>query len=735
MRIRGNTGSLAHTGEDRSQCFMLSRILLYMDRLLARLSRLDYEILEIIHWLLGVEIVEADLLCVASMLVSGQRKRPCEAEIRDEIRHRRDFASFMDEALRRATKEEYQCVVGLLRELLKKRLDQLQCSGDSEIEKSLGVFKQMFDLCELETEICLFLFILSAYEEARDVFEYHLKADRFAGRTLLAIMLGCNSSDIGEALKGKLSKIGVLDPDSRTLCMDSGFVDLLQNGVSEEIKTEFFRKIDPDPVALEAHALDPEIMDHLLNILKAKPLSSTHIILHGPPGTGKTSLALGLGKKLRLPIYLVEHGGKGKGWKRQASFTASVTMASQGEGALVIADDADLILGTRHSWLFFGETSDKRWLHDILEVPGVRMIWTVNSIAGLEESVARRFSFSLAFKPFGRVQRKRLWETILTDYCLDSHFSNSDMEDLAAEYDVSAGVIEQSVKKAAEMGSDAKDEIHKAVTLCLEAHQSLINGGRKPLRASTIDSESVALEGLNVSGADLPVLLKELEAFSDYLKRSRSDEPISMSLLFYGISGSGKSFLARFIGHHLDREVLIKRASDLLSPWVGETEHNIRQAFDEAAEKGAILLVDEIDFLGSRDRATHRWEISQINEFLTAMESFRGIQIYTSNLLTHLDPATLRRFNHKVEFHSLRPEGIVVFYRKLLVPLVGSDLDKKLERELKGISGLTPGDIRVVRDQFRFKARENISHRALVEALREEARVRDIHAGKKAIGF
>ena len=168
---------------------------------------------------------------------------------------------------------------------------------------------------------------------------------------------------------------------------------------------------------------------------------------------------------------------------------------------------------------------------------------------------------------------------------------------------------------------------------------------------------------------------------------------------------------------------------------MGETEHNIRQAFDEAAEKGAILLVDEIDFLGSRDRATHRWEISQINEFMTAMESFRGIQIYTSNLLTHLDPATLRRFNHKVEFHSLRPEGIVVFYRKLLVPLVGSDLDKKLERELKGISGLTPGDIRVVRNQFRFKARENISHRALVEALREEARVRDIHAGKKAIGF
>ena len=98
-------------------------------------------------------------------------------------------------------------------------------------------------------------------------------------------------------------------------------------------------------------------------------------------------------------------------------------------------------------------------------------------------------------------------------------------------------------------------------------------------------------------------------------------------------------------------------------------------AFDEAAEKDAILLFDESDFLlGSRDRAVHSWEISQVNEFLTAMETFRGIQIYTTNRLTDLDPATLRRFDHKVEFGYLKPEGIVVFYKKILQPLVGSEL-------------------------------------------------------------
>ena len=165
------------------------------------------------------------------------------------------------------------------------------------------------------------------------------------------------------------------------------------------------------------------------------------------------------------------------------------------------------------------------------------------------------------------------------------------------------------------------------------------------------------------------------------------------------------------------------------------TEHNIRNCFDEAAEKGAVLLLDEIDFLGSRDKATRGWEISQINEFLVASECFRGIQIYSTNRFTDLDPATLRRFNNKIEFHGLKPEGAVIFYRKLLVPLIGSDLDKELERELKGIIGLTPGDFRVVRDQFRFRAKEDICHEALVEALKEEARVKDIHAGRKSIGF
>ena len=536
---------------------------------------------------------------------------------------------------------------------------------------------------------------------------------------------------------GKLSKIGILDSDRhRSLSMDAGFVNLLQNPSDADIKTEFFRKVDPDPVPLDAHTVDPQIIEHILHLLKEKPASSTHIIFYGPPGTGKTSLAYGIGKKLGLPIYLVEHGGKEKSWKRQAAFTASVNVASQGEGALIIADDADNVLGTRNSWFFFGEPSDKRWLHDLLETTGVRMIWTVNSIAQLEQSVARRFSYSLAFKPFTRVQRNRIWKTMLRDYRLDAFFSGADIEHLAAQFDVSAGVIEQSVKKAWEIGSNSKDEIYNAIVLSLEAHGCLVNGGRKPVSAGKIDPHSFSIEGLNVSGVDLRGLLKELGAFNEYLKNPSSDEAVSMSLLFHGVPGSGKSHLARFIANHLDREVVFKRASDIFSKWVGETEQNIRDCFEEAYRKEAVLVFDEADsLLGTREKAAHSWEVTQVNEFLTWMECHKGIEIFTTNRLTDLDSAALRRFNYKIEFGFLKPEGVVIFYKKILQPLVGSDLAKGLEGELKAIQGLTPGEYKVVKLKFQFRPRDKVSHEALIAALKDEAKIKEIHAGKKAIGF
>jgi hypothetical protein len=100
-----------------------------------------------------------------------------------------------------------------------------------------------------------------------------------------------------------------------------------------------------------------------------------------------------------------------------------------------------------------------------------------------------------------------------------------------------------------------------------------------------------------------------------------------------------------------------------------------------------------------------------------------------------MDAASLRRFNHKVEFGYLKPDGNVIFYEKLVAPLIRKPLDASIIRALKGLSGLAPGDFKSVRDKFAFRNKKDITHKALVVALADEARVKECHAGQKNIGF
>ena len=68
--------------------------------------------------------------------------------------------------------------------------------------------------------------------------------------------------------------------------------------------------------------------------------------------------------------------------------------------------------------------------------------------------------------------------------------------------------------------------------------------------------------------------------------------------------------------------VLHKRTSDLLSMWVGGTEKRIADAFAEARDDQAFLVFDEADsLLADRRGAQRNWEVTQVNEMLTWMES------------------------------------------------------------------------------------------------------------------
>ena len=133
-----------------------------------------------------------------------------------------------------------------------------------------------------------------------------------------------------------------------------------------------------------------------------------------------------------------------------------------------------------------------------------------------------------------------------------------------------------------------------------------------------------------------------------------------------------------------------KRASDLISPWVGETEQQIAAAFAEARDAESFLVFDEADSLLADRRFAHRsWEVSQVNEMLTWMESHPLPFACTTNFGEHLDPATLRRFIFKVTLDYLAPSQVETAFRGYfaLRPPAG----------LGELSALTPGDFAVVR--------------------------------------
>lgn len=88
---------------------------------------------------------------------------------------------------------------------------------------------------------------------------------------------------------------------------------------------------------------------------------------------------------------------------------------------------------------------------------------------------------------------------------------------------------------------------------------------------------------------------------------------------------------------------------------IGVAEKNMAKMFQDAANEGAVLLLDEADtFLQDRKGAQRSWEISAVNEMLTQMESFEGIFIASTNLMSSLDEAALRRFDLKMRFDYLK---------------------------------------------------------------------------------
>lgn len=142
--------------------------------------------------------------------------------------------------------------------------------------------------------------------------------------------------------------------------------------------------------------------------------------------------------------------------------------------------------------------------------------------------------------------------------------------------------------------------------------------------------------------------------YDDWGFRARMNRGLSISALFAGESGTGKTMAAEVIAQQLDLSLYRIDLSAVVSKYIGETEKNLRKLFDAAEGGGAILFFDEADALfGKRSEVkdSHdRYANIEVNYLLQRLESFRGLAILATNQKGALDSAFLRRLRFVVNF-------------------------------------------------------------------------------------
>ncbi|WP_045213461.1 AAA family ATPase [Desulfonatronovibrio magnus] len=711
---------------DKNDCFVAGQGAKYLENILTRYPHLDASTMGFACWILGSSLMTLTDR-VTAMLSKSQAIR-LQEELEDALDHF-DYGEYLVKAINH-NRNKHNRIVKEVCHMLQHRQHELSSSRESKLEKNTRQFQKLFSLTDDEVELCLFIFLIESWDQFRQIFHSHLEVTTYPGHKFLCAALGITQARLAKTTGGNLKKLEIISQEHYGLEMNSDFLSMFIDPSNRISHDNLYRQAKPSEIPLSFHMISPHEVNHIELLLQEKRQVPTHILLYGPPGTGKTSFARAMVEHLAVPAYDIMQEKKNRSSKRRAAMQACLNMTNNGQGSVIIVDEADRMLNTI-SPFFFEEAHDKGWLNSFLEEPGVRAIWIVNNTDGIEDSVLRRFSYSLYFPHFSRQKRIQLWKTIVGHNKAGRYFKKDTIHKLAENYKVSPGIIDLAIKQARATDKSGLS-FAKRVRMSLDAHLRLSNQGLLPKKQDSLDRD-FTLEGLNIHG-DIQETIDQLEYFNTQIRQGQDYKVLQYNLLFYGPPGTGKSQLAKYLAKELDRDIMIRRGSDLLGMFVGETEKLIARMFAEAEAREAVLVVDEADsFIFGREMAHRSWEVSMVNEFLTCMESYQGILICTTNRFKGLDNASIRRFNQKLYFDCLNNNGVEIFYRKFLSPLCDDKMLPEHLTRLGRLTNLTPGDFKNIRDIHIMRS-NTVNHKSLLAALEQESRLKEQQEGKKC-GF
>lgn len=628
------------------------------------------------------------------------------------------------------------------RQALKQKLSQLDLSQrtlpqNTQLAKNIKWLGMIVGLNQTEQSILHLRVIASRHLMLRAcLLNLSPAVDLLFASSIFARLLNIHEEEIEKALKpnGRLIRAGLISIPSKL----DDFMDKiwLLPGLADNLFTR-----QDDPYALfrdnftpaSSAKLTTDDYPHLkedIALLKTylgdaleQKREGVNVLIYGTPGSGKTEFVKMLAQEIGHPLFEIStensNGDPIRRANRFRSFRLSQhILASNTKQPIVLFDEVEDVfrVGEDEEEKESGNTSGmKGWINKLLEGNQVPSFWLSNNLRCLDNAFIRRFDYVIELNTPPRSVRSKILDQYLDGIQVSAAWKAS-----MAEHEYLNPAVVERAAKVIEIAKNRQPELHseKALDRILGNTLEALGLSRTPKNAV----QCVTDYRLDILNTDCNI--------NDVCEGLR--EHGEGRLCLYGAPGTGKSAFGRYLAEELDRPLMVRRASDILSPYVGVAEKNMAKMFRDASEENAVLLLDEADtFLRDRNGATRSWEVSEVNEMLTQMESFTGIFIASTNLMGSLDAAALRRFDMKVKFDYLKPTQA---WQLFLDTASKFNIEPaEMDRATLGkLHLLTPGDFANIVRQTRLRKIQSADD--FIERLSAECKVKP-EGIKLKIGF
>ena len=527
------------------------------------------------------------------------------------------------------------------------KLTALCVNENPIIQQNIDKLTQLLSLNIAEQMVFRLAIQLQLYEPLKELSGALPKSNLAELGEVLSNLFDLPKSDIISALKdkGKLLGYGLLarnyNPDRIHEYLDWGKMLDFDEFISEPLNEQTLLKSCTQPAIETSLNLDDfaylgEMKAMMLDYLQssfATHRKGVNILIYGAPGTGKTELATLLAKALSVSahnITYMDSDGDVISAEDRLNKCRFAQKVLEGQSSLLIFDEIeDVFRGS-----FFEQSvaqQNKAWMNQLLENNNVPMIWLSNSVFGIDPAFLRRFDFILEMPDLPLKNKSALITQLI-----EGKLSPAYVQHFAKVRSLTPAILSRTIRVAKELNTS-----NFAETLLMMFNQTLKSQNKPKIEPLVLGKADYNL--------DYVACNDNIHRISEGLKRSKKGR-----ICCYGPPGTGKTAWAAWLAEELDMPLLLKQGSDLLNRYVGGTEQNIAQAFEQAKADNALLVLDEVDtFLFSREGADRSWERSQVNEMLTQIERFEGLMVVSTNLIEVLDPAALRRFDLKLKFDYL----------------------------------------------------------------------------------